>query len=97
MKRKTSFIFVLAPLALSGYGGVAEADTFAQKMEALKDCAKVAREGFRPIAEDRRQRFLGKVQRETANCRGGQKALKYMGTPEDYIKGRDGVDRRALW
>ncbi len=47
----------------------------------LKACAKLVKEGFRKIPEDRADRFLGKVQEDTALCRGGKGALKYRDTP----------------
>lgn len=62
---------LVAVLALSRWDGAA-ADSLAQRLEALRDCARVAAEGFRPIAEDRKLRFLGKVAKETGNCRGGK-------------------------
>jgi hypothetical protein len=39
------------------------------------DCVKVANQGLRPIAPDRDHRFLGKVQEDTASCRGGEAAV----------------------
>lgn len=47
---------------------------------SIQDCIDLAHEGFRPIG-DRPQRFLGKVQQNTAGCRGGENAQKYRGTP----------------
>jgi hypothetical protein len=41
----------------------------------------VVQRGLRPIAEDRADRFLGKVHKDTALCRGGEKAVKYLDTP----------------
>ena len=36
----------------------------------------VAERGLRPIAEDRSQRFLGKVREDTARCRGGERPVE---------------------
>ena len=47
----------------------------------LNDCRTLLKHGFRPIPEERNKRFLGKVSKETANCRGGKKALKYRDGP----------------
>ena len=44
-------------------------------------CLRVVVGGFRPIAEDRAQRFLGKVQEATARCRGGEKAVALRNDP----------------
>ncbi|MGH8469350.1 MAG: peroxidase family protein [Gammaproteobacteria bacterium] len=81
MRRKGRCIFGSVAVVLGAWAGAAAADTLPQRLDALRDCAQVVREGFRPIAKERSERFLGKVQKETANCRGGQKALKYRGTP----------------
>ncbi|MEW9899056.1 peroxidase family protein [Chitinivorax sp. PXF-14] len=45
------------------------------------DCGQMLLGGFRPIAAERDQRFLGKVQPATAGCRGGPRAKAYMGLP----------------
>ena len=39
-------------------------------------CSSYVIESFRPIATERTGRFLGKVQENTARCRGGDKAVK---------------------
>jgi Animal haem peroxidase len=44
-------------------------------------CGQASLEGFRPIAADRLQRFLGKVSKETAVCRGGGDAVQFRATP----------------
>ncbi|ALP53277.1 oxygenase [Candidatus Tenderia electrophaga] len=49
--------------------------------EELLACVSVARDGFRPVAETRDLRFEGKVQEDTARCRGGEKAVAYRDTP----------------
>ncbi len=58
------------------------------RREILKDdgpsilaCAKLLMRGARPIAETRKERFLGKVQDYTARCRGGSEAVEYRDTP----------------
>jgi Animal haem peroxidase len=47
----------------------------------LEACAKLVKQGLRPIAEDRANRFLGKVGKDAALCRGGDKAVKFLNTP----------------
>jgi len=47
----------------------------------LEACLTLAERGFRPIAEERSQRFLGKVQDFTARCRGGDKAVALRSQP----------------
>ena len=51
------------------------------EVASLRSCLTLARSGFRPIAEERQDRFLGKVQEFTARCRGGSRALAYRSTP----------------
>jgi hypothetical protein len=66
-------------------------------------------EGLRPIAAERDKRFLGKVQKDTARCRGGENAIRcrptpwvdwqnYWGTGDSRSKGRAGTgeDRRGV-
>jgi len=50
-------------------------------VKELKSCAEVVNSGFRPVAKERTERFLGKVQESTAECRGGEKAVKFRNTP----------------
>ncbi len=49
--------------------------------EELRACATLVKEGLREIPDDRADRFLGKVEKETALCRGGEKAVEYRDTP----------------
>jgi len=44
-------------------------------------CGQTALEGFRPIATDRLHRFLGKVTKETAVCRGDDQAVRFRSMP----------------
>jgi hypothetical protein len=46
-----------------------------------RDCVTYVKRGFRPVAQDRAHRFLGKVRKETAGCRGGQKAVQARDEP----------------
>lgn len=65
-------ILVLAGLAVAP-AAWGDSDTAA--------CIDMARAGLRPVAEDRSRRFLGKVGEVTARCRGGDKAVRWRGTP----------------
>jgi len=49
-------------------------------MQELKGCAEVVNSGFRPIAQERIERFLGKAQAAIALCRGGDKAVEFRDT-----------------
>ena len=48
---------------------------------SLSSCATMLERGLAPIAQDRTERFLGKVQEDTARCRGGRAAAQYRETP----------------
>ena len=47
----------------------------------LTSCISYAWEGLRPIATDRTTRFLGKVEEDTARCRGGNDAVNKRQLP----------------
>jgi hypothetical protein len=47
----------------------------------LTSCISYAWDGFRPIATDRTTRFLGKVEEDTARCRGGNDAVNKRQLP----------------
>ena len=49
--------------------------------EELAACARLVKGGLLPIADDRENRFMGKVEEDTALCRGGPKTLDYLQTP----------------
>jgi hypothetical protein len=71
--RKGLFIFFTAWFAASVCTG--NPRSIQKKISADKACIKMAAEGLRPIATQQSQRFLGKVSKETAYCRGGDKAV----------------------
>src|SRR5258706_11099266 len=58
------------------FGGPASAASSPAELEA---CARLVEGGFRPIAEDRADRFLRKVTKDAALCRGGEKAVRFPG------------------
>jgi hypothetical protein len=45
------------------------------------ECTSMAVNGFRKLADERPDRFTGKVGEDVARCRGGDKAAQFMGTP----------------
>jgi Animal haem peroxidase len=55
--------------------------TVKERLSADKACARVVAQGLRPIADKQTDRFLGKVQEDTANCRGGEKAVARRDSP----------------
>ena len=69
-------------------------------------CEQTALSGFRPIASDRLHRFLGKISKETAVCRGDDQAALFLSTPwvdwqgywgagDAASKGQAGTDETA--
>ena len=67
--------FLLLAIALAAGG----CDT--TKQRDLAACAALIAEGLRPVAVDRTERFLGKVEESTARCRGGDKAAALRSLP----------------
>ena len=80
MKKRFACIFLTLLTATCGLGAIASAED-RDVLAELQDCRKYLKAGFRKIPEERDKRFLGKVAKETANCRGGAKALQYRDTP----------------
>lgn len=76
--RSTYFLPIILLLATFSIG-VSAQDS--EKKSDIKACVNMVKGGFLPIGDDRRYRFQGKVEADTAQCRGGQYALKYRYTP----------------
>lgn len=72
MKRKIVYAGMGALLLLAGCTST---------HKELQACAELVNSGFRPVAGERTERFLGKVQPATAECRGGERALAFRHTP----------------
>jgi len=72
MKKNICWLLVGASLLVSGC---------ASELEDLLACAKVAWKGFHKVADERTERFQGKVQEDTARCRGSEKAVALRGNP----------------
>jgi hypothetical protein len=71
-----------------------------KKEPSLVACADELSEGVRPFARERDQRFLGKVQANTARCRGGERAVARREVPwldwSNYFATGDGDTRSRL-
>ena len=80
MMKQSGLILLGTLLLLGACSGCRESEDNFDK-EVAKACAELVRAGFRPVAEERSQRFLGKVQDYTALCRGGRKALEGRDQP----------------
>jgi hypothetical protein len=92
-----------AALLLALFVGVGILAVFVPNRSDLPElgrCMERAGEGFLELADTRDRRFQGKVQESTAECRGGDKALAYRGTPwvdwSNYWATADGTSRSRL-
>src|SRR6266581_1235451 len=61
-------------------GGCAGIRESAEPQDELA-CARMLAGGFRAVADERADRFLGKVAADTARCRGGENAMHFRATP----------------
>lgn len=62
-----------------------------QTVSSLSACGKLVAEGLRSVPDDRADRFLGKVQKDTAKCRGGDRALAFVESAVPW------VDWQSYW
>ena len=53
----------------------------AHAQSLIADCISSAKSGILKIPDERSERFTGKVQEDTARCRGGDKAAQWRDTP----------------
>ncbi|MGV7229739.1 MAG: peroxidase family protein [Nitrospirales bacterium] len=79
MRKTTYGILLMVVLFFAGCAG--DKGEIQEDAESLQACAKMAKAGFRPVADHRKDRFLGKVAESTARCRGGEEAVTYRETP----------------
>ncbi|MGH7798415.1 MAG: peroxidase family protein [Candidatus Binatia bacterium] len=73
MKRKILFGLLIFAVLPGAYASI--------RHSRVGSCIAYAFGGFRAVATDRSQRFLGKVSEDTARCRGGEKAVARQKTP----------------
>ena len=69
--------WLLAPLLLAG----CISTTPQASLDDTRSCAAMVVGGFRKVADERSERFNGKVGEQVARCRGGDKAAAFRGTP----------------
>lgn len=73
MKRYSLFALIAATVVLAAYPHVRDS--------RLAGCVAYGLAGWRAVATERAERFLGKVSEHTARCRGGQTAVAWRKTP----------------
>lgn len=76
MGRKASFAVLAIVVALGLYVGVSKVAGY-----DYVACVSMTWGGFRPVAQTREHRFLGKVQEDTAKCRGDERAVVLRSSP----------------
>ncbi|PMR67089.1 peroxidase family protein [Halomonas heilongjiangensis] len=52
---------------------------------SLRACKRLVAGGLREVPDDRADRFLGKVQEDTALCRGGKRAVEALGRDTPWV------------
>src|SRR5688572_529251 len=88
MKRNILYVLLAGVVVLAAYPGL--------RTTWLGSCIAYALGGFREIKADRTGRFLGKVQEDTARCRGGSAAVVWRDTPWiDWQKYRSAGDEAS--
>ncbi|HEY2844148.1 MAG TPA: hypothetical protein VGJ09_10880, partial [Bryobacteraceae bacterium] len=80
MPSTKSFLLVAAILIATGCNRTTP-DALKAELASLQACEEMARDGLRPIAGSRDERFLAKVQAATAMCRGGNAAAQFRTSP----------------
>lgn len=96
--------FLVFLLAVSSVSCSLFSESKIDRIGAKSACIRMAAKGLRPLADDQTERFLGKVQEDTADCRGGSNAVanqdsvwvdwpNYWGTGDSSSKsdGRQGI------
>jgi hypothetical protein len=94
--KSKSFKVLLAVAALIVVGAVGVWLFWPQS----QDCLALVDRGFLPVAKERFHRFLGKVAKDTANCRGGEKAVALRSSPwvdwQNYYGAGDATSKSPL-
>ena len=87
-------------LVLGALLALAGCATRGDAIDSAEACVPVAARGLRPVAADRAERFLGKVDEDTARCRGGQRAVTGRSVPwldwQNYWATADGDSRAPV-
>ncbi|MDR1990967.1 MAG: hypothetical protein LBQ09_12145, partial [Acidobacteriaceae bacterium] len=81
MKRWSTRTLVTAGILITPLAVLAFSPPLREEVRSLGACRQLATQGFRPLADARIDRFLGKVQAYTALCRGGDQAVAARNTP----------------
>lgn len=78
---KNQYVLILFTLScFMATTASAESTSTLERLSADKACVRMAAKGLRPIANQQSERFLGKVTEDTAECRGGKRAMAQRDT-----------------
>ncbi len=80
MKRYFKSLLILLALWLTACS-TQSPSLLREKISSDRACKRVLAEGLRKVAKTQTERFLGKVKEDTANCRGGEKAVARRDSP----------------
>src|SRR5688572_4391855 len=84
--RLRATLVCLAFVGLESCSGRPDTDEFRQELSSIEACIDLVKRGLRAVPDDRAARFLGKVQEDTAECRGGTAALeKVENDPDPWV------------
>jgi hypothetical protein len=78
--RRTFLVVVAVVIAVPALMFAVSPD-LREEVRSFRACRQLAGEGLRHVADQRSERFLGKVKEVTAICRGGERGLAYRQTP----------------
>ena len=73
-------VVLVLPLLLSACAGLGVINPATQADETAA-CTRMVAEGLRPLADQREDRFNGKVSEAVAQCRGGAQAVQMRKAP----------------
>ncbi len=76
--RPVIFLVLVLPALFTASCGEKETSEYTRSTAA---CVRMANKGFLQVADNRAHRFLGKVEEDTALCRGGDNAVTYRDVP----------------
>jgi len=81
MKKPIRFMVLLAVMPSVVFTASCKKEDASEYARSAAACVRMANEGFLEVADDRAHRFLGKVEKDTALCRGGDRAVEFRDVP----------------
>ena len=98
LREPSAALVALLALGLAACDDPNEPDSpgFRATVSSLESCLDLIRDP-RPVADERADRFLGKVAESTAECRGGTRALEHVRRGVPYIDWPSDWTKKAYW